>query len=259
MLKPRRITLRACVIHALLGAIALSPPQAVCAAEDLNESPHVQLARDFLANTRPEDNRYVDRGAMYTKVPGDFLSSKWVVNTDCKGFVSEVIRRSYGFRPSFSGRSLGKGESSIVDWVTGVEKGEVFDQIKHIDELRVGDYAMWSHEPLADNARGHIVMIDKPPRKLEHSRLEGLNQWEIFVIDSTGHAHSADDTRYAKGGGQQREGYGVDGKAPNGVGTGRMYLFADASGEVTAVSNGFQKSTIQTTWHVVLGRVRVPR
>ena len=79
------------------------------------------------------------------------------------------------------------------------------------------------------------------------------------MIDSTGHAHSTDDTRYVKGDGQQREGYGVDGRSPNGVGSGRMYLYADAEGNVKAVSNGFQKSTIQTTWHVVLARLRPPR
>jgi len=244
---------------AVLAVITLVLPAQ--AAEDVSVPKHVQVARDFLANTAPADNRYVSRGAMYTKAPGDFMSSKYVVNTDCKGFVADVVRRAYDYRMSFSGRSLGRGESSITDWVDGVEnKGEGFDQIKNINDLKVGDYAMWSHEPLADNARGHIVMIDKPPRKLKTSRMEGLDQWEIYVIDSTGHAHSADDTRYVKGDSAAKSegGYGTDGRSPNGVGTGRMYLYADADGTVKAVSNGFPKSTIQTTWHVVLGRVRVP-
>lgn len=259
MPKPHMKTMRSRAAGALLVAMATLGTQATHAADAPDVPPYVQLARDFLGNTRAEDNHYVDRGVMYTKVPGDFLSSRWAVNTDCKGFVSEVIRRTYSFRPSFSGRSLGKGESSIVDWVAGAEKGEVFDQVKDVADLRVGDFALWSHEALADNARGHIVMIDRAPRRLERSRMEGLEQWEIYVIDSTGHAHSTDDTRYVKGAGQQREGYGVDGRSPNGVGSGRMYLYADAEGNVKAVSNGFQKSTIQTTWHIVLARLRPPR
>lgn len=139
-----------------LGALCVAALAAAVSAkaEEVEVPKHVLTARAFLANTAPEDNHYVSRGAMYTKAPGDLFSSKYVVNTDCKGFVADVVRRSYDYRLSFSGRSLGKGESSITDWVDGVEnKGEGFDQIKNINDLKVGDYP--THEdPAGGRAHG---------------------------------------------------------------------------------------------------------
>ena len=44
---------------------------------------HLQLAREFLANTHPEDNLYVDKGNMYVKAPSDIFSSKYVVHHCC--------------------------------------------------------------------------------------------------------------------------------------------------------------------------------
>lgn len=64
MPKPHMNTMRSRAAGALLVAMATLGPQATHAADAPDVPPHVQLARDFLVNTRAEDNHYVDRGVM---------------------------------------------------------------------------------------------------------------------------------------------------------------------------------------------------
>ena len=54
---------------------------------------HLQLAREFLANTHPEDNLYVDKGNMYVKAPSDIFSSKAMLIKVHRCRFSNVIRR----------------------------------------------------------------------------------------------------------------------------------------------------------------------
>ena len=105
---------------------------------------HLQLAREFLANTHPEDNLYVDKGNMYVKAPSDIFSSKYVVHTDCKGFIAEMVSRTYGYTPNFTTRQF-KNAYSITDWLDGAVRGEVFSIVPSVADVKPGDVIMWKY------------------------------------------------------------------------------------------------------------------
>jgi len=54
---------------------------------------YLQLARDFVANTKQENNSYSNHN-IYTRMPGDLFASEYVVATDCGGFVEDMFRRA---------------------------------------------------------------------------------------------------------------------------------------------------------------------
>jgi len=71
----------------LLGCCMVMQP---AKAEDVPK--YLQLARDFVANTKPENNAYT-LGKSMTRMPGDLFASSYVVSADCSGFVEEMFRR----------------------------------------------------------------------------------------------------------------------------------------------------------------------
>ena len=56
---------------------------------------YLQLARDFVANTKQENNSYSNHN-IYTRMPGDLFASEYVVATDCGGFVEGFLVVSCG-------------------------------------------------------------------------------------------------------------------------------------------------------------------
>ena len=221
---------------------------------------HLQLAREFLANTHPEDNLYVDKGNMYVKAPSDIFSSKYVVHTDCKGFIAEMVSRTYGYTPNFTTRQF-KNAYSITDWLDGAVRGEVFSIVPSVADVKPGDVIMWKYlvpPKYAPTHRGHIMIVNEAPVRMETSRLEGAVQWKVRVVDSSG-AHSRDDTRYVPGMSADKAGDTSTGdQKRSGVGEGTIFLYTNEPGNILAASHGFSKSTINMqndTWFTIAARL----
>ena len=56
---------------------------------------HLQLAREFVLNTKQANNSY-SNSKVYTRMPGDLFASEYVVSTDCSGFVEDMVRMTGG-------------------------------------------------------------------------------------------------------------------------------------------------------------------
>ena len=90
-----------------LVASALCMSSLVALAQDAAVPKHLQLARDFVTNTKQENNSYSNRN-IYTRMPGDLFASEYVVATDCGGFVEDMFRRAKsGCSNSSRPRSVG--------------------------------------------------------------------------------------------------------------------------------------------------------
>ena len=101
----RKSVLVATICGASLGA----------AAQDASVPKHLQLARDFVANTKQENNSYSNRN-IYTRMPGDLFASDYVVATDCGGFVEDMFRRARsGVLEQLKTKKF-KNRFSIFDW-----------------------------------------------------------------------------------------------------------------------------------------------
>lgn len=233
-----------------------------------DEPKYLQVAREIVENVKPEDNLYSNY-PRYIKMPGDLFSSGYTVNTDCTGFVEAIFERAGRPAPQFSTRMY-RNTYGIADWIGGIERGEGFTELKHISDLRPGDFVLWQYLPKYKQTKqtiynGHIVMVDAAPVKMESKRprIPGLIQWAIKTIDSNPGTVSPDDTRYVQGvsappANAAYEALGAPKlKMVTGIGRGTYFLHTDAEGVIRGASLGFAKAKIHLQddeWHITMAR-----
>ncbi len=257
------------VLAQIAPAAPSSAPAAVAAAGESPPPPYLQLARDFVAHTRPENNAYSNRNP-YTRMPGDFMAREYVVATDCSRFVEDMFRRSKsGVVEQLRTRHAKIGHS-VRDWHPSIAHEEAFVRIRKVGDIKPGDVAAWLYLNMSEHTQpGHILFIDSAPVKLQRPRkpvVEGLDQYELAIIDTSQEAKSRDDTRYVSDA-SLRDANEAKGKergsmaSPNqkGVGRGHIRFYADASGEIRGVAFSFERAKFHglEEWDVVVGRPRV--
>jgi len=225
---------------------------------------YLQVARDVVANVKPENNVYSNK-PRYVRFPGDLFSGgQYTVRTDCTGFVEAVLDKGNNITPNFSTRKY-PGLYSIIDWVDGIDRGDMFDKIPHIQDLKAGDMLMYKFVVWPKGSEpwnGHIMLVDVTPKRIEPQRmpkLEGTVQWEVKVLDSNGGPASLDDTRLVGNPERAPDFKEWVSKQKTGAGRGTVLVFADEEGNIVAQSNGFPKSKIwmqDTDRRIVMARVR---
>jgi len=251
-----------------LLSVALLGWQGVYSQDD--DAPrHLQLARDFVANTKQENNSYSNRSP-YTRMPGDFLASQYVVATDCSRFVEDMFRRAKsGVIEQLRTKSL-KNSYSIRDWHPSVEREEAFTRVWKVADMKPGDVAVWLYLNVGDHTLpGHMLLIDSVPMKLAKPRkplVEGLDQYEVAIIDTSQEAKSRDDTRFVSDA-AMRDANEAKGKergsiaSPNykGVGRGHIRFYADSDGGIKGVAFSFDRAKFHglDEWSIVVGRPRI--
>lgn len=224
---------------------------------------HLQVARDIVANVKPENNVY-SNASPRVRFPGDLFTSEYNVHTNCIGLVDASFEKATGKSIHWSTRKY-RSQYSILDWVDGVERGENFDKVAKVSDLQPGDMVMWkyliypSFNP--EQVNGHILMIDSKPVKVEPQRkpmMEGMIQWEVWIIDSGMTPMSPDDTRFVKVD-KVPEGKRWEQTQRNGAGRGRFYLYSNEKGEITGTAAAFQKAKVQVNGvdrHMLMARAR---
>ena len=144
-------------------------------AQDTSVPKYLQLARDFVANTKPENNSY-SNSRVYTRMPGDLFASEYVVATDCDGFIEDMFRRTKAGVAEQVKTQKFKTRHSIFDWHPSIEKQEAFIRIMKVTDIKPGDVAAWLYtEKVTHTLPGHILFIDSPPVKLEKPRKPLMN------------------------------------------------------------------------------------
>lgn len=258
--------------HRGMAALALATfglvPRAQ-AAEPTEVPKYLQIARDFVANTRPENNAYSNKN-IYTRMPGDLFSSSYVVATDCGGFIEDMFRRAKsGVNEQLRTKKF-NNRYSLFDWHPSIEREEAFTRIGKVADLRPGDVAVWLYMNTGSHTSpGHMLFIDSEPTRLDRPRkplVEGLLQYEVAVIDTSQEAKSRDDTRYVSDA-ALRDANEAKGKengsmtSPNhkGVGRGHIRFYADASGDIKGIAFSFDKAKFHglDDWNLVVGRPRL--
>lgn len=230
---------------------------------------YLQLARDFAAHTKPENNTYSNRNP-YTRMPGDFLAKEFVVASDCSRFVEDMFRRgNAGVVEQLRSKAF-RDSHSIRDWHPSIEREEAFTRVRKVADMRPGDVAVWLYMDMGDHTLpGHMLFIDSVPVKLDKPRkplIDGMDQYEVAIIDTSQEAKSRDDTRYVSDA-ALRDANEAKGKergsiaSPNikGVGRGHLRFYADASGNIQGIAFSFDKAKFHglDDWNIVVGRPRL--
>lgn len=229
---------------------------------------HLQIAREFVAGTRPENNRYTNRGWM-TRMPGEAGSADFVVATDCSRFVGDMFRRA-GSGVVDRVQALRPGRPPRAEfWHASIVAEDGFARVRRVADLRPGDVASWVHAGAeAGRMAGHVLFIDSVPTRLASPYpplVPGLLQYEVAVIDVSQYAKSRDDTRFVADAAQRQANLRAPARGTKarpdlvGVGRGHLRLYTDAAGEIRGLAFGFDTARFHglDDWDIAAGRPRL--
>lgn len=253
-----------------LIAIGLYLPCLAARAETPPAIPaYLQLARDFAANTRQENNAYSNRW-VYTRLPGEQASPGYVVFADCSSFVEDMLRRTASGVLAQIHTQPHKTRRRVLDFYHSIVSETAFIRIRKVSDIQPGDVAAWRYRNRAAHQQtGHILFVDSSPVRITPRPpvRPGLAQYEFALIDTSQEAKSRDDTRYVSDAAlrDENEARGVEGgtqASPNykGVGRGHMRFYADSAGLIQGVAFSFPQARYHADgedWDIVIGRPRL--
>lgn len=228
----------------LLGLALLFLASAACAASDTPA--HMELARSFFADLKPENNYYIN-SVTGLRWKGDLFTSENVAKTDCSGFVSDILRRAHSDVPTTLSLRSGRRRPLAEDYYSNIVAQNGFARVEAINDVRIGDVIAWSYN-WGTRDTGHVMFADSAPRKIKPYKplVEGTVQWEIWVMDSTQAPHSRDDTRFRE-----------DKHHATGVGRGRIRLYVNESGKIVGKASSFPTAKIsdESRVPIAIGRI----
>ena len=200
---------------------------------------HLALARELVANVRPENNQY-RLGGRFIGFPGDRQDATYAVQADCSGFLLAVFERA-GYptqsRMAFLAPSPKRKRPAAEDFVHSIETGKGFQPVRGVANIRPGDLLAHAMLDAADQRQtgttGHVFLIDSVPRPAGYGNpvIAGTTQFEVLVIDTNDERVGADDTRLAD-----------PASKAAGLGRGTIRLYADAGGELVGWARTFRKA-----------------
>jgi hypothetical protein len=230
------------------GTLFKVPTRDGVMAQEVPVPKYLQLAREFVANTKPENNEYTNKG-IFTRQPGEKDATEWIVHSDCGGFLEDMFRKTKsGVLEQIPTKKF-NSRYSIHDFVPAIDADAGFTRITQIEDMRPGDVIGWLFVDKSGHRHdGHIAFIDTTPVKIK-SRAPyswSASQYEVKIIDTSSEIKSSDDTR-----------------APTnsrGVGRATIRLYADdKTGALSGVifDNGKKLHEQDSDWHIVVGRPRL--
>lgn len=218
-------------------------------AFQLGQRSPLEWAEELVANIQPEDTDYQHKhGTVNWK--GIDGSGKYESHTDCSGLLNHLLAQSYGLKQGDLEVWLGVRRPLAITYHDAIESKNGFARIEHVADVRPGDVIAIKYPPDADNS-GHIMIVAEQPRRRQATGtiVDGTEQWEITVIDSSESGHGKTDTRRT-----------ADGTFGQGVGKGVFRLYTDARGNLIGYAwSTFANSDYhgQDDRHLVVGRLKV--
>jgi hypothetical protein len=215
-------------------------------AKELN-IPHLDRAIKLVKELQPENTSYKQRNG-YVKWKGEDGADDYESHTDCSGFVTALLTRSYGFTPESFEQWLGNRRPLAKTYHEAIINQRGFKLIRSIAEVEPGDIIAVRYPGGTVNT-GHIMIVSDilRERKASRPKIKGTGQWEIAVIDSSESGHGNTDTRYRENGT-----YGA------GAGEGILRLYTDRKGRITGYTwstYGNSEYYDQTVRPLVIGRL----
>ncbi|HYE61640.1 MAG TPA: hypothetical protein VD997_06565 [Phycisphaerales bacterium] len=182
---------------------------------------HVEAARGLLAAMTPEKMEYRHRPSVVV-----FEVGREECRTDCSGFITAVLRHSYGLSDEDVRRWLKSKRPVARTYARATREGQGFSRVEKVEEWRAGDVLAVEYPREAEDT-GHTMIVDARPLRRDATAplLDGTVQYEVTVIDVTGSPHSRDTRR-------------VGGMTHAGLGKGVIRVYADAEGRAAGYTWG---------------------
>lgn len=214
----------------------------------VNRQTPLELAQTLVNGLAPENTSYQHKEG-FIKWKGENGADTYESRVDCSGLLNDLLERSYGLTSRDFEYWLGKRRPLAADYFDAIKQQSNFRRILMIRDVRAGDIIAIRYPPGTNENSGHIMVIAGTPipRKATKPEIDGTEQWEVSVIDSSESGHGKTDTRHKS-----------DGTFGDGVGQGVLRLYTSRNGEIV----GFSWSTLsvsdyydKTTRELVIGRL----
>jgi hypothetical protein len=235
-----------------LGACSLALVVGADKAESQKSSKvtHLDLARVLVRELRPENTSYQHKQG-YIKWKGEDGAEAYESRVDCSGLLNSLLERAYGLTPDDFEKWLGKHRPLAKEYFDAITTQKNFRLITTVGSVRPGDVIAIRYPPGTNDNTGHIMIIAGVPtaRKASKPEVDGTEQFEVSVIDSSESGHGRTDTRRKQ-----------DGTFGDGVGQGVFRLYASPNGEIVGYTwSTFANSDYydQNTRQLVIGRLKL--
>lgn len=210
------------------------------------EPKHLRDARVLLQSLNPDATSYRHKNGE-VRWPGD--NGAAVCHTDCSGFLDALLKHSYGYDRKRFETWMGSGHPTAARYHDAIAGERGFLRIAHLADVRPGDIVAVKY-PAGSSNTGHLMLIAAPPRRMKSGQplMDGTEQWEVSVIDSSHTGHGATDSRHLP-----------NGKFRDGLGRGILRIYTTPSGAVAghAWSTSAKSEYIdQGTRHLEIGRLQ---
>ena len=216
-----------------------------------NKPNHLELARILVRELRPEDTSYQHKQG-YITWKGENGAEGYQSHVDCSGLLNILFERAYGITANDFEKWLGKRRPLASEYFNAISQQQNFRAITAIGNVRPGDIIAIRYPPGTNDNTGHVMIVNEVPtrRKPSKPEVDGTEQWEVSVIDSSESGHGKTDTRRKP-----------DGSFGDGVGQGVLRIYTDSSNQIVgytwstfAVSDYYDQNTRQ----LVIGRLQLP-
>ncbi|KYF55957.1 hypothetical protein BE04_42695 [Sorangium cellulosum] len=211
---------------------------------------HLDWAERLVDNIDPDNNEYNSTPSFITWA-GVAGARRYANRTQCATFLTQLLKRSYGWTESSFDGWLGSRSPSAATYYDAIVDENGFERIRDLRDARAGD-VMAIRYPEGESATGHVAILRRAPRvRLPASPLvAGTFQYEVSVVDSTNFQHGSSDSRYSSGG-----------RWASGAGYGVMRLYTNAAATVvghtwsTAAVTAYYPAAVR---QVAIGRLVLP-
>ncbi|XXX74275.1 hypothetical protein WMF30_42185 [Sorangium sp. So ce134] len=167
-------------------------------------------AERLVDNIAPENNEYSSTPSFITWA-GVAGARRYANRTQCATFLTELLKRSYGWTEASFDGWLDSRSPSAAAYYDAIVDENGFERIHDLRDARAGDVIAIRY-PAGESSTGHVAILRRAPRgRLPASPfVAGTFQYEVSVVDSTSSHHGSSDSRFSSGGRwSSGAGYGV--------------------------------------------------
>jgi hypothetical protein len=215
-----------------------------------NRTP-IYWAEILVSELKPEDTDYQHKGG-FINWKGELGATEYESRTDCSGFVNLLLARSYGLTEDDFKRWLGKRRPLAIDYFAAISGQQNFRLIANIRDVKADDIIAVRYPPGTNENTGHIMLVASAPVSHTSTKpiVDGTEQWELSIIDSSESGHGKADTRHRP-----------DATFNQGVGKGTLRLYTIPNGEIVGYSWSPQVVSEyydRTSRQLMIGRLQLP-
>lgn len=167
--------------------------------------------------------------------------------TVCATFVTLLLQHSYNWTPTTFSNWMGSNSPNAALYHDTIVAQNGFTRITNIANIQAGDILAVKYFDEGSTNSGHAMVAAGAPvaRTATAPLVDGTNQYELLIIDSSKSYHGNADTRFTSG-------------VAGGVGRGTLRLYTNANGTIVGYTWSTFSNSIYYTPNVrdlVVGRL----